>query len=60
MSGSINHAWHRATVWAPIRFPLMTYGPLESHSTHDLLAHGLRHINDLHALGPRHTYGLSN
>jgi hypothetical protein len=60
MTGRINHAWHRAKVWVRVRFPLMTYGPLEPHSTHDLRAPGMRRINGPHALGLRRTYGLSD
>jgi hypothetical protein len=37
---------------ALVRFPLIIYGPLGSHSTHDLLIPGLRRINDPRAPCP--------
>jgi hypothetical protein len=39
-------------MWAPIRFPLMTYEPLEPHNSHDLLAPELWRINGPHAPQP--------
>jgi hypothetical protein len=38
----------------------MTYRLLELHSTHDLRAPGLRHVNGPHTLGLQRTYGLSD
>jgi hypothetical protein len=38
----------------------MTYGTLESQSTHDLRAPGLRRVNGPRTLGMQHTYGLSD
>ena len=60
MTGHINHTWHWAIVWASVRFPLLTYGPLgrialmtyEPSDCDTLMVHA--------SLGLWHTYGLSD
>jgi hypothetical protein len=60
MIAHINHAWHRAMVWAPVRFLLMTYGPLGPHSAITYESSDRDTLMGRAFLFLRRTYGLSN